>query len=693
MRRVLLVDDDPVMLRGYSLLLKSAGYEVTEAATGLEALSKAEEEKPDLILLDVVLPDISGLDVCGRLKSLEALEDTFVVLLSGVRTGSDDQAEGLETGADAYITRPIANRELLARVHAMLRIRDAQMRLRMRERQQAAVAELGRYALEEDDPKRFWERCAKLLAETLRVSRCAIFEPVEEGPSLVLRAGVGWKEEELGQILFEVGNETPEGQAFQSLQPVSVDDWAGEKRFPQDSIAASGPVGSALAVPILGRSRCFGVVSVHQESANAFGPNDRHFLESVANVMAAACEHRHAEAEAIKVRKWEAISLLAGGIAHDFNNLLAVIIGNVNLMQLSTKLTSALQKSLQDIESAALRAAELTHRFLSLATDRVPVKKVFALRDLLSQAAAALEGSKVTVDWVFPEDPGWDGMLEGDEKQIIEVFTNLFMNSREAMPDGGRITVCVEETSSEPARPHGDLPPVSGSYFKITVKDQGRGIPESLLDRVFDPYFSTKARGVEKGTGLGLTIAESVVRKHGGVMRVKSQENKGTQVNVYLPVCRKGREIPLPRVPREVPLEAKILVMDDEEIFRKMVGQLLESLGCRQVKLVANGEEAVDGFIQAKEAEEPFDLVILDLTARDGLGGEEVLKRLLAVDPSVKAIISSGYVGDPVLADYRARGFRAALPKPYSIHDLRNAILLALSESSASPAEHFHGSR
>ncbi len=676
--KVLIVDDDLTTLHGYSRVLENGGYEVIKAATGREGLDLAVREKPHLILLDVMLPDLDGLDICRRIKADPALEDCFIVLLSGLKISSDHQAEGLDTGADGYIARPVSNRELLARVQAMFRIRNALAQIKDRERQQAVVAELGRYALTEADVSSLRNECAARVCETLGAECCAIFEPAGDGTDmLILKAATGWKGGSVGEMRLSL--DSLPGYALVTRQPVVVENMKEETRFKPDSSMSDDWV-SGLGVVMSGRCGSAGVLTACSRFRRTFTHNDVHFLQSVANVLTAAMERKRTEEELVTARKLEATGILAGGIAHDFNNLLGIVSGNIELAQMMGGLSPSANSALQVSQSAVMRAAELTRRLIALAEGGSPFKTSVSVRKLLvDSVASALHGSDVLCEFSFPDDASWSGAIEVDPGQIRQAIYNIVANSLEAMPEGGSLEVCAGIIDVDSKA--GAVPPfLKGEDFvRISIKDQGTGIPEEILSRIFDPYFSTKRRCSEKGMGLGLAVVHSIIRRHGGHVRVESKVGAGTVFDIYLPALRerKNPHVVQPSGKASISEARRVLVMDDEEQFAHLMRKMLEFLGCAHVELAGDGGEALRCFERAGEDGSPFDVVILDLTVKSGMGGKETMARLLEIDPAVRAIVSSGYSNDPVMSDFREYGFCGALAKPFKIRDLAEALRAA----------------
>jgi PAS domain S-box-containing protein len=369
-----------------------------------------------------------------------------------------------------------------------------------------------------------------------------------------------------------------------------------------------------------------------------------------------------------KAQKLESIGLLAGGIAHDFNNILTAIMGNISYARMIVGEDEKLAKILADTESASVRARDLTQQLLTFSRGGKPVKKATHLPELIKEVSNfALGGSNVQCRF-FAGEGLWP--VEIDRGQISQVITNLIVNSRHAMPEGGMILSYAENVSTTP---EDNLPLGPGSYVKITLKDHGTGIAKESIPNIFDPYFTTK----KKGSGLGLSIAYSIIKKHRGLIQVESELDEGTTFYVYLPATETRPvedetgarpESPAPEIIQGM-RSGNILIMDDEEIVRNAAGRILEYLGY-QAKYAADGAEALEMYRQTKGSVEQFDAIIMDLTVPGGIGGKEAIKQLLEIDPEAKAIVSSGYSNDPIMSQYQDYGFKAVATKPYSMEEL-----------------------
>jgi signal transduction histidine kinase/CheY-like chemotaxis protein len=364
---------------------------------------------------------------------------------------------------------------------------------------------------------------------------------------------------------------------------------------------------------------------------------------------------RRLEEERIKGSKLESLGVLAGGLAHDFNNLLMAVLSHVSLARQRAARGRDVEASLAAAETALMRASGLTAQLLTFAKGGAPVRRLTELGPLLRETAGfVLAGARSTCLFELPEVL-WPAEVDGG--QIGQLIGNILLNASQAMPAGGRVS--IEAANLELEASHG-LPLPPGPYVRISIADEGVGIPPELLDRIFDPYFTTK----EGGQGLGLASCHSIVRRHGGHMRIDSTPGRGTTVTVWLPAA------PGIRVEGEVEGrvtqrgQGRILAVDDELVVREAYGELLHELGYEPV-VVPDGAEAVRRYAEAREEGRPFRAVLLDLTIRGGMGGKETLDELRRQDPAVRAIVASGYSSDPLLSSYREAGFDGMLSKPF----------------------------
>lgn len=370
-------------------------------------------------------------------------------------------------------------------------------------------------------------------------------------------------------------------------------------------------------------------------------------------------EKEKTEAELLKTQKLESLGIFAGGIAHDFNNILMGILGSISLLKIKEKEDPFLTSKLGDIENATLRAKDLTHQLLTFAKGGNPVKKTVSVGRLLKESAGfVLSGANVKCEFNIA-----DGLPPSDidDGQISQVVNNLLINANQAMPGGGIINISLEQVSVGRNIP--SLKP--GPYVKISIKDHGEGIPPENLSKIFDPFFTTKP----KGNGLGLSTAYSIIQKHNGYLAVESECGAGTTFYIFLPASEKELAGETKGTEILVGSKKRILLMDDDKMILNVGTEMLEHLGF-DVECAQDGRETINLFGKARDAGSPFDIVIMDLTIPAGMGGRETVAELIKLDPDVKAVVSSGYSNDPVIASFGKYGFKGAIIKPYKIEDL-----------------------
>ncbi len=383
-------------------------------------------------------------------------------------------------------------------------------------------------------------------------------------------------------------------------------------------------------------------------------------------------EKQHLETQLLRSQKMDAIGTLAGGIAHDFNNLLTTILGNITLTQHIMKLPPHGETYLTRAEQATWRAKDLTQQLLAFAKGGDPIKHLISLKDLIIESSGfALSGSPVLCQRDLSADL-WP--IEADPGQISQVIHNIILNAVQAMPNGGRLHIQGDNVWINSSPDPAPIPLPHGPYVHLTMTDEGIGIAQDQLNKIFDPYFSTKP----EGQGLGLASTYAIVQKHGGHISVDSKINMGTKISLYFPACASGAK---PIKLETVPLQhgrGTILVMDDEEPIRLLAQEMLAHCGYQCV-LAKNGVEALELFQQALKNGTPFSAVILDLTVPGSLGGKDTILRLREIDPSVIAFVSSGYSNDPIMANYHTYGFQGVITKPYSLIGLSTILHQRLS--------------
>jgi len=379
------------------------------------------------------------------------------------------------------------------------------------------------------------------------------------------------------------------------------------------------------------------------------------------------------ETELLKTQKLESLGILAGGIAHDFNNTLTGIMSNIAMAKMYGELDVESLTALSDAEKASLRAKGLTQQLLTFAKGGAPVKETVPLTDFIRDSVKfALSGSNVRFE-LFAAVDLW--LAEIDEGQVSQVLHNIIINADQAMASGGSLSIRAQNIKVT----EGDLLPLKeGKYVRVSITDQGHGIPKEHLPKIFDPFFTTK----QNGSGLGLSTSFSIVQKHDGYIHVESEEGVGTTFQLYLPGIDKKADLEnkqdnvKPKNGR-----GRVLLIDDEEYIRRATGYLLTRLGYDTI-LASDGAEGIDLYEWARDSGRPVDLVIMDLTIPGGMGGKEAIQKLRKIDPRAKAIVVSGYSDDPVMSDHEKYGFQAVMTKPYKIQDLGEIVHKVINRTS-----------
>jgi len=656
--RILLIDDEPEILKALEMVLSQERYRVTSATRGAAALEIFSKQRFDLVITDMRMPGIDGIEVIRKVKELDP--DVEVIVLTGYATLENAIMSLRNAGALDYLTKPLENiDELFMAVERALEKRRLSLEnralLQDLKKKEEGLARQNR-ALRES------ERKYRELADSLPIK---LFETDAKGTVIFLNPFA------LDRLQY-AQEDLEKGLQLQDV--LGLKEWVSDpkgvqKMFAEESSDTMESVAKrkdGTTYPVL--------LSIHP-----IIEEDR--LLGLRGFAIDITERKQRLEEMTRMAKLEALGTLAGGIAHDFNNLLSVILGNIELAKWHMTPDTPSARALDSAEDGCLAAKELTGQFITFSRGGAPELRLSSVDRLLRNTVPlSLSGSNVTCEYGIADDLY---LVKLDGQQMGQVIHNLIRNAVEAMPEGGTVQVRAENVVVN-AENQSVLPQMpEDRYVRLEIQDEGIGISEEHKPRVFDPYYSTKMRGSQKGMGLGLTTALSIVKRHGGFMLLESNEAVGTQVSICLPAVLEEREAehrtlavePEGETPSKGP---RILVMDDEALLREMAQQLLHLLGY-EVETVSSGEEALNAYQKSLQTPEPFDLVLLDLTVKGGQGGREAIQGLRKLNPEVRAIVCSGYADDPVMSNCEAYGFRASLAKPFTKTSMEQALKKALA--------------
>jgi two-component system, cell cycle sensor histidine kinase and response regulator CckA len=632
-KKILVVDNHPAMLKFMTGLLIKEGHQVRTAVNGLSALDTLETYFPDVIFIDLIMPNINGEKLCRIIRKKPEFRSVYVIILSAI--AADEEVEFVEFGANACIAKgPF---EQMGR-HVL----DALAHADAHGHEPPQGTTVGRETL----------RSREITRELLSVKHHfeVILESMTEGVMEIT-----------GDAKIVYANPTaaaliglPEEELLASAFPHLFDGSDRDKIMSLLNARESALQCIVEDSPLMIKGK---QVSLKLLPVKRGGTGTIVILEDVT-------ERINMQAELLQAQKIKAIGTLAGGIAHDFNNALTGIVGNIALARLSAEQGQSISKNLDEAERACWKARDLTRQLLPFSKGGRPLKKPAFLPSVLKDIChEALRGYDVECECCLPEDL-W--RVEIDLNQVRDAVTNLLLNAVQMMPEGGTIRVLGENAPAESERP---LQISQDKYVRVSIQDQGGGIPEEHLGRIFEPYFTTR----EARRGLGLASTHAIISQHGGCITVESELGVGTTFHIFLPAMENDASAAENLCKGPAARKGKVLVMDDQDMVREVAEGMLSHLGYL-VAVAKDGSEAIDIYQKAQQTAEPFDAVITDLTVPGGMGGKETIRELLKIDPKVRAIVCSGYSNDPIMADYREHGFSGVIEKPYRMGELQSEL-------------------
>jgi PAS domain S-box-containing protein len=626
---ILFVDDDAGNRQTMGYFLGQAGYHVLEAATGAETLALSRDTsgaRPDLVILDVNLPDIDGFEVCRRLKEQAETRSLSVLHMSAVYIGSGDRSHGLEEGADGYLIKPVEPRELLATVQALLRIHAAE--------------EAARTAAQE------WRTTFDAISDAVclldplgRIRRC--------NPALG---------ELVGRHIDELVDQPLDEVLFQGL---------ALKQVPR--LMRPGTDLSRQSQELQLNKRWFRV------TADPI-PDNRGGRTGSVYILTDITQRKELEEQIRQNQRLEAIGQLASGVAHDFNNLLTAILGNSSLLLRTLPPGETKHSQVATIELAAWRAAELTRQLLAFSRRTLlwlrpidPGEVVDEVRESLCRTLHS------RIELVVERQPAlWPA--QADPGQLVQALMNLCLNAIDAMPQGGRLTLKASNEQIDDIHVRSHVEARAGPHVCISVHDTGEMIPQDVLDRVFDPYSLFAGKPAGRGGDLGLAMVHGLIKQHQGWVECSSTSDAGTRFALYLPrtTVEVVNAVVTPSTVAAPAGKRLVLLVDDNDTLRALAAAYLRQGGL-QVLLAGDGTEAIEVY---QREHVRIDLVILDQTIPP-LTGSETLAQLRTINPAVRALFASNNAEDRV----RPGEVLGIIPKPYREREMLQAVHTALEQT------------
>ena len=630
--RIMIVEDELIVAQNLENQLQKLGYEVPAVVnSGQEAILTAAKIKPHLVLMDIKLSgSMDGIDAADQIHTRFHIPVVYLTAYADEETLQRAKA----TDPFGYILKPFELRKLHSTIEIALYKHQMEMKLK--------ESELRFRTLAYSSPVGIFQTNAK--GDCIYVNRrwCEI-----AGLSPKQAMGSAWT-----TAIHPEDRDTISRAWYTMTQSGGELEFEQEFRFQTPSGKTTWVFGHAAALKSKSREKIGYIGTITDISVR-----------------------KKLEDELLTSKKLEAIGILAGGIAHDFNNLLSVIMGTISIVKEDANITEGQYELLESVERASAQASELAQKLITFSKGGWLNRKKVNVRQILEEVILDRFANSEAAARIKVNIPHNLLPVDGDENKLKQVFVNLLLNAVEAGGVEKGITITAKNV--EIVEENAQAPLKKGLYAKITIEDKGSGIPEELLGNIFDPYFTTKEKSSKKGLGLGMTICYSIIRKHGGHIAAKSEEGKGTAVNVYLPAFSAPKPAPVPgetdASPKTETTTPRVLLMDDDPVVQDVTGQMLKRLGY-EVEIFNEGLQAIKAYKKAMESNNPFDVVLLDLVNKQGMGGRETLAELLKMDPGVKAVAISGFSNETEIKMLKREGFIAVLFKPYKMADIEQVL-------------------
>ena len=672
-RRILIVDDEENNIKLITGMLRRENYSIYGCLSGEEALKSLHDYKPDLILLDILMPGMDGFELCRKLKKDASTRVIPVVMITALKERKD-RKKALDAGAEDFLNKPLDKFELIARVKSLLRLKSYHDELT---NSYTEIAEKN-----EELVREITER--KRTEESLRLSEEKYRELVNHAPAGICEVDIQKARFiSVNDVMCDYTGYTRED--FLELKPLDLFTEKSKKLFAetQQKIIHGQEVSEIAEYKIQCNNRSeFWVILNSKIACDQGRPNKITFVvHDITKIKRAEEEKKKLEEQLHKAQKMEAIGTLAGGVAHDLNNILSGILSYPELLLMDLPQDHPLRKPIETIQDSGKKAAAIVDDLLTMARRGVIVSEVVNLNDIISNYLISPEFEKLKafhplVDYETDLDSELMN-ISGSFVHLFKTIMNLVSNAAEAMSDGGLLTISTKnQYIDQPVRGYDEVQ--KGDYALLKVSDTGIGISSEDLPRLFEPFFTKKVMG-RSGTGLGMAVVWGTVNDHKGYIDVESFQKKGTTINIYFPITR-GK---ISEANEDYPVEKymgngeSILVIDDVEKQREIASTILSQLNY-SVNTVACGEAAVE-YIKNNKA----DLLVLDMIMDPGIDGLETYKEILKLNTKQKAVIASGFSETDKVKEAQKLGAAEYIKKPYTIKGIGMAVKSAFDYDSA----------
>jgi PAS domain S-box-containing protein len=653
--RILIVEDEAIVAEDLENLIIDFGYEMVGSVVSADdAIQQAIEHRPDLILMDIVLKgNKNGIDAANEIKDMLKIPIIFLTAYSDLKLIE----EAKNTEPYAFIVKPFQDKQVIASIEMALSRSQIEKKLFQSE-------EIYHTLIDNIQDGLFLIQDGKLKFVNEAFSRIPGYT-VDEVLGMEFQDFVAPEDRDMvvdRYVRMMKGEKVLSNYEFHGIRK-------NEKKRTTIYLVCS-PIMYQGKPAVLGTVKDITKRKQLEEQMQLI--NDE--LEE--RIIERTTELKQTYKQLYHAQKMESIGILAGGIAHDFNNLLTVILGNISLAKSDIDPEDRVFNVLLEAEDASLRAKDLTQELLTFSKGGEPIKRTISIAKLIKDTVNfTIRGTNVTCKFETPDNLD---NIDGDDVQITQVISNIIINADQAMLEGGTIRVRCENVTISSENENTTLPE-NKNFIRISIEDHGTGISKEQISLIFDPFFTTK----EKGSGLGLATAYSIIKKHGGQITVESEVGTGSTFYIYLPAAQEKVSPKADMDVIEKPSKGsgeRILVMDDDENIRFLLSEILTSYGY-MTESACDGAQAIELYKKAYESTNQFDLVILDLTIPAGIGGKETIRELIKIDPDVKGIVSSGYSNDAIMANYRQYGFSGVISKPYRPDDLVRIVQDVLNSS------------